>query len=285
MVLRGFAVALLTLAGGAVAVILVGSQRWNASTRELLSRLEADRQAVEPGALDFTSLDGSPPPVQRYLRAVLTDGQPIVSAVDVEHVGTFNLSDDGDQWKPFRSTQRVVTRSPGFVWDARIAMAPGLAVHVRDAYIGGEGVLQGKVGGLVTVVDSPNSPELARGEMMRYLAEAAWYPTALMPGQGVRWDAVDDTSATATMSDGEIAVRMLFRFDDAGLIESVRAEDRGYMDGPTTVPMPWEGRLWSYERRDGMLVPLEGEAAWMPPEGPRPYWRGRIMNISYENAE
>ncbi|MDI1259506.1 T6SS effector amidase Tae4 family protein [Aquabacterium sp.] len=33
---------------------------------------------------------------------------------------------------------------------------------------------------------------------MRYFAEMAWYPTALLPSQGLRREAVDDRSANAT---------------------------------------------------------------------------------------
>ena len=31
-----------------------------------------------------------------------------------------------------------------------------------------------------------------------------------------------------------------------------------------------------------MLVPLNGEVAWLLPEGEKPYWRGRITEISHE---
>jgi hypothetical protein len=31
-----------------------------------------------------------------------------------------------------------------------------------------------------------------------------------------------------------------------------------------------------------MRIPLEGEVAWMLPEGQEPYWRGRITNLTYE---
>ena len=51
----------------------------------------------------------------------------------------------------------------------------------------------------------------------------AWYPTALLPSQGVRWAAVDDQSAQATLVDGQLALNLLFRFDEAGLIASVHA--------------------------------------------------------------
>jgi len=51
------------------------------------------------------------------------------------------------------------------------------------------------------------------------------------------------------------------------------------------VPTPWEGRLWGYELSDGMRVPLQGEVAWHLPEGPMPYWRGRITSLRYEFAD
>ena len=131
-------------------------------------------------------------------------------------------------------------------------------------------------------MDLRGTPEVAQGELMRFFAESAWYPTAMLPSQGVRWEAVDDTSAKATLKDGEITLTMLFRFNEDGLIESVRAEARGRTVAGTVIPTPWESRWSHYELRDGMCIPLEGEVAWMLPEGPKPYWRGRIAGLSYE---
>jgi hypothetical protein len=50
------------------------------------------------------------------------------------------------------------------------------------------------------------------------------------------------------------------------------------------VPTPWQCRIWNYAERDGMRVPLDGEAAWLLPEGPRPYWRGHVTRLTYELA-
>ena len=71
--------------------------------------------------------------MQRYFRAALTEGQPIISALTVELVGTFNLSRTSERWKTFTSRQTIVSRRPGFLWDAEIALLPGLAVRVLDA--------------------------------------------------------------------------------------------------------------------------------------------------------
>ena len=265
--------------------ILYATNRWQSDTRKLHSRMEAVRIPITPTSYDPRELEGLPAPVQRYFRTVLKEGQPLVAAVIAEHTGTFNMSETGEQWKSFHSKQRVITKRPGFVWDARIQMAPGITVYVHDAYIGGEGILTAKLFGLVSLVNLRGTPEVAQGELLRFFAEAAWYPTALLPSQGVQWEAVDDTSAKATLKDGETALTILFRFNESGLIESVRAEARGRTIAGRVIPTPWEGRWRNYEIRDGMLIPLDGEVAWVLPEGPKPYWRGHMHEIKYEFAK
>lgn len=92
---------------------------------------------MEPQIVNFRELEGLPAPVQRYFRRVLRDGQPMVTGVRVRHQGTFNMGETTDQWKPFTSDQLVITRRPGFDWDGRVKMMPGLTVRVHDAYVAG----------------------------------------------------------------------------------------------------------------------------------------------------
>ena len=257
---------------------------WGTEAQSLHRRLRAARTPLEPRTVDFRELDRLPAPVQRYLRAVLRDGQPMVTAAHVRHEGTLNMGQGRDRWRSFTSNQLVVTRRPGFDWDARIALLPGLAVRVHDAYVAGEGMLQVRMLGLFRLVDLRDGGALAEGELMRFLAEGTWYPTALLPSQGVRWTAVDESSARATLTDDRLRVSLLYQFDEHGLVDVVRAEDRGRIVGATSVPTPWEGRFSRYAERGGMRVPLEGEVAWILPQGPRPYWRGRITRIDYETS-
>jgi hypothetical protein len=231
---------------------------------------------------DSRELEGLPTPVQRYFREVLKEGQPLIAAATVELSGTFNMSASGEQWKPFTSRQMVVTRRPGFLWDARVFMLPGLMVRVVDSYVAGRGLLHAAILGLFTVADDSGGGEIARGEFMRFFAEAAWYPTALLPSQGVRWEAVDDRSANATIVDGPLTLTLLFRFNDAGLIGSFRAEARGAMVGKEMVMVPWEGTWSNYQTRDGMTVPLTGEVAWALPQGRKPYFLGTVTSLRYE---
>jgi len=277
---------ILMVATGLTVIITValiyGSRRWESATKEMHAKLEAARRPIGRKTYSPDELIGLPAPVQKYFRAVLKDGQPIVSAVYVELSGTFNMSATGEKWKRFTSTQRVIAQRPGFDWEGRIEMMPGLTVRVHDAYIAGAGVLHATLLGLVSLAKLGGTPEIAQGELMRFLAEAAWYPTALLPNQGVQWKAIDDFSAKATLKDGETALTLLFCFDENGLIESVRAEARGRTVAGTVIPTPWEVQWSNYELRDGMCIPTEGKVAWLLPEGPKPYFRGRITSLRYE---
>ena len=272
-------VTVLLLAAGA---ILYGARQWESDVRNLRAALESGRSPHAQATYDPRELRELPTPVEHYFRTVLREGQPLVTGATIVHNGTFNMGETEERWRPFNSTQYVITRQPGFVWDARISMAPGINANVVDAYVDGDGLLIGKLLGLLTVVEPQRTRELAQGELMRYFVEGAWYPTSLLPSQGVVWEAADDTHAIATLTDGKTTVSIEFEFNGEGLISSVRSDGRYRdMDG-TQVATPWEGHFWDYEWRDGMLIPLEGEVGWLIDKSYKPYWRGRIEQIEYD---
>lgn len=260
---------------------IYGKFHWQSDTDKLRAELTNGQRTIKPKIYDQRELEGLPEPVQRFFRTVIKDGQAIVSAVKLSQQGLFNMSETENKWSPFTATQFVTTQRLGFDWDARIQMAPGVNAFVHDTYLLGEGSLHASLLGLFTVADVRGAPENNQGELLRFFAEATWYPTALLPSQGVRWEAIDDTSARATLTDGATTVSLVFQFNAEGAIATCRAEAR-YRDKVTA--MPWSGRFWEYSVRNGMLIPLEGEVGWEYPEGTRLYFKGRITEIDYEFA-
>lgn len=285
--MKGLGLALGLLVVMVVGLNAFGTWRWAGSTRALVSRLEAGRVAPATAQARYSprELEGLPAPVQRYFRAALQDGLPIIATATVDHSGFFNMGEAADNWKPFTSHQQVVMQRPGFVWNGRIDVLPGLNVRVHDAYVAGEGILHPAILGLFPLMDLRGTQAVAEGELMRFFAEAAWYPTALLPSQGVQWAGVDENAATATMSDGPISVTLTFTFDaGSGLMDAVRAEARGRTVGGQVVMRPWEGRWSDHQLVEGMRVPMSGEVAWLLPEvegGRKPYWRGTIQALRY----
>ena len=284
MRLKTVLVGVVALVVASAALVLYGKARWNAGTTQLLNRLDAAQVKSAPQFFNAKELEGLPAPVKRYFQTVLKDGQPIITAATVQHIGTFNMSATAENWKPFTSTQRVIAHRPGFDWDARVMVFPGVAAHVHDAYLAASGLLKVAVLGLIPVVNLPESADLSKGEFMRFCAEAPWYPTALLPSRGVVWEAIDAQSANATFTDSDITVSLRIGFGANGLIDTVFASERGRLVGDTLSYAPWQGRFWNYAERNGMLVPLEAEIAWLLPEGAKHYYRSLMTAVSYEFA-
>lgn len=276
----GIGLASVLLLWGSLA--LLGAWLWPQRMAEMQRRLAAAEQNLPDAAYDPAQLDGLPAPVARYLRAVLTPGQPRIRRAEMAHEGLFNMGEGADNWKPFTSTQSVTVARPGFVWDGRIAMAPGLPVRVIDAYVAGEGMLLPAILGLIPLTRLQGGGAIAEGELLRWLAETPWYPTALLPGGAVSWAAIDDHSARAMVTDGAVQVELTFTFGPDDLITTIRAEARSRTVAGAMIPTPWEGRWWGYERRNGFVVPTSGEVSWILPQGRKPYWQGRVTALHAE---
>lgn len=261
--------------------IIYGRSRWQSDTLILRTKLVQGRQTIKPQIYDSQEIVNLPIPVQRFFQTVLKDGQAIVAAVNLSQEGQFNFNEMSDKWNPFTATQFFVTKQLGFDWDAKIQMAPGLRAFVHDTYLLGTGNLRASLLGLFPLANMHDTPELNQGELLRFLAEAAWYPTALLLSQGVHWEAIDDTSARGTLTDRATTVSLVFGFNPEGSIATIYAAAR-YRDKQTA--MPWGGKFSEYAVREGMLIPLVGEVGWVHPEGLRLYFKGTITEVSYDFA-
>jgi hypothetical protein len=283
-VLKWAKIIIFTLIAVTVIVGLWGNARWAADTDARVRALEATTQPIQARPQRYTDaeLTNLPPVVRRYFSKVLRPNQPMVRRLYLEQTGTFNRSFAGEQWEPFTARQRVSVNRPGFVWDASINMSPGITVRVVDAYVAGVGSLQPSVFGLFDLGGSHGTVDMARGELIRFFAEAVWYPTVLLPSQGVHWTPVDDQTAQATLTDGPLSVSLTFAFNAQGLVERISSLERSALIDGVMVRMPWEVQLSNYQVQNGMLVPLEAEVAWLPATGRVPYWRGKVEKFDYE---
>ena len=226
-----------------------------------------------------------PEPVARYFRRVLSDGQPMIAVALTAQSGRFRLRDTPEAWRPFSATQTFITRPSGFVWDARIAMGPGVTVRVRDAFTDGIGSMRAALFGVIPLVDAAATPELASGALHRYLAEAVWFPTALLPGQSVVWTPSGRDSATATLTEGGTTVSLEFRFNEHGeIIESFTPSRFREVDG-RYVLTPWTVTYNDYAVTSGVRIPLSGEVAWWLDGGRFVYWRGRVTTIDWYECQ
>ena len=270
------------IAAAAIVVVWVGTLIWNlASARAAAALSTRTSSSTDTSSVYLPALlDGLPPPVARYFQFALAPGHLLVRRAQISWTGEFRTQ-PGSKWRPFTADQQFTTDPPGFLWDAKIHMAPLVTVRVRDQYIAGKGLTFAKLGALIPVANQSGTPEMAAGALSRYLGEAAWFPTALLPSAHLSWSAIDDSSARATLADGATRVSADFRFAPTGEIRQVTMQRFRDVDGRGLLT-PFQGQYAQYRRVNGMMVPGTGEVAWILSPGPFPYWRGRLQSVKYE---
>ncbi|MFB6172472.1 MAG: DUF6544 family protein [Haloarculaceae archaeon] len=267
--------------GGVAAAAGVGRARFDRAIARRVDDLLAASRSPAGGPFSAAALSDLPDPVRRYLRTAIEDGRPAVGTVRLEQRGEFRLGGDASApWKPLTATQHFTTDPPGFVWDARIEVAPRVPVRVVDAYVDGQGSLRAKLLSAVTVAEADPGPEMDDGELLRYLAECVWFPTALLPAAGVEWAPIDDRTARATVEHRGGTASLTFHFDDRDLVERVHAGRRYRQE--TDAFTPWTGYFEDYVSRGGLRVPTRARVEWNLPDGDLPYWRATVSSIDHQ---
>jgi hypothetical protein len=270
----------LILAG--VAAVIIGQSREGSEADRLIERLLQSGAGLADRSVAFSSFSELPPPVARYFRNVLRDGQQAIKVVTMHQAGELRTSITATNWLSFTATQFVVPQAPGFVWNARVAMPLGIHLRVLDSYASGIGSGRVSLLSAFAVASESGVPELNSGALHRYLAEAVWYPTALLPQAGILWTPINHRAALATLTDRGVTVSLEFRFNEAGEVTGVYSPHRfGQFDGSYR-QIPWKGYFRNYEMRSGMYVPIYGEVGWYDDGTWQVVWKGRLVDVRYE---
>lgn len=211
----------------------------------------------------------------RALAARLGAREPAPQAVRLVQSGRIRGEGRGG-WLQFRARQTIANDACRFTWRARVG-ALGL-IGVRDRLDGAEGELSVKALGVVPLAHSRSSPMLVRGEAMRYLAELALAPDAILANPFLRWRVREDGNFSVATGSGESAAEIHFTLDAEGRIETASAPDRPKSVGEGFVPTPWRGRYSDYRRHAGRLIPFHAEALWTDGAAEDVYWRGDILS-------
>jgi hypothetical protein len=195
------------------------------------------------------------------------------TTVNLTQTGRMRSGNSG-RWMSFSAKQTIATRECAFEWRARAGQL-GM-VSVCDALKDGEGRLDVLALGIVPIARAEHSSALMRGELMRYLAELAWAPDAILLNTELRWreDGLDKLAVSA--GAGETAAEVILSFDSEGRIVGAFAPDRPRSAKAPYLPAPWRGRFSDYRRHNGMWLPFAGEVGWEADGVEEIYWQGWI---------
>ena len=270
----------LGIAAGLALAAGMATEVWGRTTfsRLIQSDVEsllAGSSAGEARFINEAMLDGLPEPVQRYLRYTGVVGRPFVRRVRLRQNGRMLLA-SRTPWIPLKAEQWYSVRPPGFVWYATLHLGLVPIVRARDMYRNGEGRMLIKAASLVTVADAKGK-EFDQGEMVRYLSEMIWFPSAFLE-DNVSFEAVDARSARVILTDGgRTATGTLFFDADGRLTEFVARRYSG--SGLDT----WSVPITAYGEFEGLKLPVRGKAMWKLATGDQEYIDVTITALHYEH--
>ncbi len=262
----------------ALAILAIGltvAQIWRATG--FASEIDAlNRQVGAPADVAAVDLSALPPIVAAFAQrnGGTVGAAPVVAA---EQHAEMRLAPD-QPFFPLTATQRFGTQRPDFVWHANGTMIGFIPVEIVDAYAGGQGLLEARIAGSITVARASGTA-IDRGEAMRFLAELPFNPDAILNAPSLVWTQLDESHVEVAMQVAAGRAAIVLSFDAQGDIIGIEA-DRPRMVGDVAVDTKWIGRFADYGPVGRYRLPRTGEVAWVLPEGEFVYWRGGMTDLA-----
>lgn len=218
-----------------------------------------------------------PPVVARYFHHVLPGDRREITKVSLRQSGKLRPSPASAKWLSFTAGHQVWPLETRFLWDARARLVRGIHFRVVDSYGGGIGSGRVQLLSLLPLASATNVPELNSGALHRYLAEAVWYPTALLPRAGVHWHGISKHAALATLTDHGLTISLEFRFNGKGEVTGIYSPGRYGRFGSRYIQVPWEGHFSNYQIVNGLRIPMQGEVGWYHEGNLELVWKAKIV--------
>ena len=183
---------------------------------------------------------------------------PLATSVRLTMQGEIRLAPE-QAWMPLQAEEILSTK--GFLWKA-IAGRGLMRMRGADYYTQGQGRMRFLLWGLIPMVNA-HSPDLIRSAKGRWVGEFFWLPSALLPDQGVSWQAIDHNTIQSSLKvDGE-PITLTFVIDEYGkLLRSSlprwgdQTEDKQYDK------IPFGGSYQTEATFDGYTIPTQMGAGW-----------------------
>jgi hypothetical protein len=157
---------------------------------------------------------------------------------------------------------QIISTSPGFIWKATIGK--GLSSFSgADYYHQNKGRMRFSLGGLIPVIDAQNE-NIKRSAAGRLAGEyALWLPSALLPQNGVSWQAISDCSIQANFKIDNEPIALTLTIDNDGKLREISLPRWGdkTKDGNWQY-IPFAGKVESAKTFSGYTIASQITAGW-----------------------
>ena len=229
------------------------------------------------GVFDPSMTEGLPLAVKRWIDRSGAPGRQMHSVIYIEQDFELKMDPGQNKWYRASARQYVSIREPGFLWTIDLKMMPLVRIRGRDKFVNGNGEMLIKLLSAIPVADEKGNEKINQGSLQRYLAEIVWYPWAAVSPY-ISWEALDESSARATMEYKGTKGSGTFYFDQDGFVSKFSA--MRYMGSDEKA----EKREWIIEmeeigEKNGIVIPVRSRASWILDQGKWTWARINVRSI------
>lgn len=259
-------------------IIGYASWKFDKTVTKDVTRLFAAAPKNQRTIITATMLDGLPAPVQLWLQNSGSIGKEKIYTVRLKQNGLMRTKPEQEKWMHAVAKQYITVDNPAFVWNVALDMIPFIPVTGRDKFVDGKGQITIRLLSLIPMINSADA-KIDQGALQRYLAEMAWYPSAALSPY-IKWEAIDATSAKATMTYKGVSGSVVFYFNSQGDITGCSA-DR-YMGGGNNAALEkWVVQSERHGVMNGIKIPVKSTATWKLKTGDFTWYKLEITDVEY----
>lgn len=229
---------------------------------------------------NYFEIDSLPPPVQNYFRFAMDERVSKPRFARLKQSGKFKTNLNAE-FKDLTAEQYAISNQPGFIWSGDITFAKLIWVRGIDSYFNNEGSLLIKFMSGITI-SKESGKDISQAQVVRWLLEGVWYPSALLPSENLKWSDVDSTSAKIHFKENDIEINVHVFFNEDGSIAKMKTQR--YM---TTTAGPkltgYTGYFSDYRDVNGIRIPTHGEVEWNMEDQDFLYGKFDIVKIEFDN--
>ncbi|WP_316861607.1 DUF6920 family protein [uncultured Cohaesibacter sp.] len=258
-------------------LLYVGWGMWQTNS-ELASYKDKVRERSAFPAVTSTAMDALPEPVKRYFAYTLPEGtENLPGYVLTKAMGDFRRPLT-EAFQKTGAEQIISTTRPDFVFHANTPILGPIWATAYDSFVDGEMDMRAKLMSAATLLHFTNDPQLDKLSLGRWLLEASSWPPALLPSERVTWEAIDDKTARARVSDYGLSASMIATFDETGALTEMLAEE----DGDLTTPYHGPGEHVSrsnYQMNGKVRMPMSLVISRAAQGKVYPFWKATVTDI------
>ena len=231
--------------------------------------------------LGEADLVGLPPAVRTYIERTGAVGQPRLRNLHAVFRARIRSGPDA-AWMEGPAEQVEFFDPPARYFFMRAGRA-GVPVEVFHRYAGTAATMEGRLAGLVPVLDGAGA-EMTRSETVTLLNDMAVLAPAALVDAPIEWEVVDDRTVRATYINVGHRVSATLRFDSRGDLIGFESRDRYRARGRGFERDRWATPLRGVRGYGGHRLPGGGEARWGEAGEEWTYGDFELESIAYNIA-